>query len=331
LSAEAAAAPSAARSKNAWRDAFTPEEFESLREVVAWRSWLTVILNWAMIAGLFALVAVWPNPLTIVVALIGLGGRQLGCAVIMHEAAHRTLFRSRRLNEWVGNWLGAYPSWSGEVEPYRRYHAVHHAHTGSERDPDLKLATAFPVTRRSLLRKIWRDLSGQTGWKQAKLLIQRDLGVGSRRNQRNRGLKVGQRPDVGWHKLAPIAITNGVIFGACWLAGHPAVYALWPLAWLTTYRLALRVRSIAEHGMAEQGDDPFHNTRTILASWWARFFFAPNRVNYHLEHHLVMTIPHYHLPRFHRMLRERGLLDDALLDRGYVDVLRKVSVAPAAA
>lgn len=317
------------RRKNAWRDAFCAEELEALREVNEWRSWRTVGVNWAMVAACFGLVAVWPNPLTIVVALFGLGGRQLGCAVLMHEAAHRTLFRNRRLNEWVGNWLGAYPAWSGEVEPYRRYHSVHHAHTGTPRDPDLKLAAAFPVTRRSLKRKIWRDLSGQTGTKQAKLLIQRDLGFGGKQNQRNRGLKVGQQPDVGWHKLAPVLITNGVIFVGCYLAGHPEVYLLWPLAWLTTYRLALRVRSIAEHGMSEAGEDPFRNTRTILASPWARFFFAPNRVNYHLEHHLVMTIPHYNLPQFHRMLRERGLLDGALMDRRYVDVLRQVSTQPA--
>jgi fatty acid desaturase len=314
---------------NTWRDAFGAEELEALREVDEWRSWRTVGFNWATVAACFGLAAVWPNPLTIVFALFGLGGRQLGCAVLMHEAGHRTLFRNRRLNDWVGKWLGAYPAWSGEVEPYRRYHSVHHAHTGTERDPDLKLATAFPVTRRSLKRKIWRDLSGQTGYKQAKLLIQRDLGIGGKRNQRNRGLKVGQEPDVGWHKLAPALITNGMIFGGCSLAGHPEVYLLWPLAWLTTYRLALRVRSIAEHGMSEPGQDPFRNTRTILASPWARFFFAPNRVNYHLEHHLVMTIPHYNLPRFHRMLRERGLLDGALMDDRYTDVLRQVSTQPA--
>jgi fatty acid desaturase len=27
-------------------------------------------------------------------------------------------------------------------------------------------------------------------------------------------------------------------------------------------------------------------------------------VNYHLEHHLLMTVPHYQLPRLHRLLEE---------------------------
>ena len=33
-----------------------------------------------------ALVAVWPNPLTVIVALFVIGARQLGCAVLMHDA-----------------------------------------------------------------------------------------------------------------------------------------------------------------------------------------------------------------------------------------------------
>ena len=34
-----------------------------------------------------------------------------------------------------------------------------------------------------------------------------------------------------------------------------------------------------------------------------------------------MTVPHYHLPRLHRLLRERGALDDACVVTGYPAVL----------
>lgn len=71
--------------------------------------------------------------------------------------------------------------------------------------------------------------------------------------------------------------------------------------------------TIAEHALGDPGGDSFRNTRTTRARWWDRLFLSLNRVNYHLEHHLAMTTPHYNLPRFHRMLRDRGLLDDALL------------------
>ena len=35
-----------------------------------------------------------------------------------------------------------------------------------------------------------------------------------------------------------------------------------------------------------------------------------------------MTVPHYNLPRMHRLLRERGVLDDACVERGYLGVLQ---------
>ena len=63
------------------------------------------------------------------------------------------------------------------------------------------------------------------------------------------------------------------------------------------------------------------NTRTTRARWWERLLIAPNRVNFHLEHHLLMRVPHYNLPRLHRILSERGALDEALVTTGYWGVL----------
>ena len=38
-----------------------------------------------------------------------------------------------------------------------------------------------------------------------------------------------------------------------------------------------------------------------------------------------MTVPHYRLPRLHRLLRERGVLDGACVERGYWRVLRRAA------
>ena len=134
--------------------------------------------------------------------------------------------------------------------------------------------------------------------------------------------RIGANFDAGREVMGGVLLTNGVLLGILTLAGHPALYLLWVGAWLTTYSLAMRIRSIAEHGMIPEPSDDFRNTRTTLARWWERLLVAPNRVNYHLEHHLMVAVPHYNLPRLHRMLRERGVLEGACVAPGYLSVLR---------
>jgi fatty acid desaturase len=305
--------PATVDSAPVWMRTLDVEERRELHQTIAWRSWLSFATNWGVVAAAFAFVAYAPNPLTIIVALFIIGARQLGCAVLMHEASHRSLFRNQALNDWAGNWLAAYPVWL-DLVPYRAYHLRHHTKTWTQEDPDIGLALPFPVTKRSMARKIWRDLSGQTGWKRARATLQRDLG-------RSRG-KV-KREDAGFAALRGVVITNAVLLALCALAGHPALYLLWVAAWFTTFSLVMRIRSIAEHAMIDDPADPLRNTRTTLASWWERLLLAPNRVNYHLEHHLLMAVPHYKLPRMHRMLRERGSLANACVSNGYASVLRR--------
>jgi len=304
-----------------WLDRFTREEIRELLAFDDRRGWASVLTNWGLIFASMAVVAVWTNPLTIVAALFVIGGRQLGMSILMHEAAHRTLFSNRTVNDFVGNWLSAYPVWA-DLAPYRPYHLRHHAKNWTKDDPDLDLATPFPITRASLRRKILRDLSGQTGYKRFRATLRRDLGMSAGKSKR--------ADQSAWSALSGVVVSNLVLLAILSAAGHPALYLLWIGAWLTTYSLALRIRAIAEHAMPKDASDPFHNARTTLVTWWERLLLAPNYVNYHLEHHLLMTVPHYKLPVFHRMLRERGLLADANVAQGYRGVLELAASKAAA-
>jgi fatty acid desaturase len=299
------------RSRNAWREALTREEVNDLLRIKPWRSWLSVATNWSIVFASFALVAFWPSPLTILAALFLIAARQLGCAALMHDAAHRSLFRGRALNDWVGNWLSAYPIWA-DVDRYRPYHLQHHAKTSTPEDPDIGLIRPFPITRASLWRKIWRDLTGQTGRKFARAAAARSFGRASID-------PTARRAAVG------VAVTNLVLLGILAGFGRPELYLLWVAAWLTTYTLVTRIRSIAEHALTPDPADPLRNTRTVLPSWWERLLIVPNRLNYHLEHHLMMKVPHYNLGRMHRLLAGRGMLDGSCVERGYMQVLARAS------
>jgi fatty acid desaturase len=297
-----------------WRSALDREEVEGLLEMRDLRSWGSIALDWGIVFGSMALVAAVPHVLSVVLALVVIGARQLGFAVLMHEASHRSLLSDRRWNDRVGNWLCAYPIWS-DLNPYRPYHLQHHARTGGKEDPDLELVLPFPITASSFRRKAWRDLSGQTGIKFAKGAWQRTFG------------RFGEDP-VARRAAIGVAATNAVLLGILAAAGHAELYLLWVVAWLTTNTFVTRLRSIAEHALTPDRLDALNNTRTVRARWWERLLLAPNRVNYHLEHHLLMTVPHYNLPRMHGLLRERGVFDRACVADGYWGVLKSAVSKP---
>lgn len=73
--------------------------------------------------------------------------------------------------------------------------------------------------------------------------------------------------------------------------------------------------------------DPVRHTRTTLASPLARLTVAAHHVNYHVEHHLLPTAPHYRLPEAHRLLVERGAFEDGYLAPNYRAILA-LAVAP---
>jgi fatty acid desaturase len=309
----------------AWLESFTTDEIRELRAIREHRAWLTIIVNYGLIAASMALVAYAPNALTVVLALCIIGTRQLGLAVVMHESAHYTLFKNRRLNDFAGNWLAGYPIYLS-ADMYRAHHLEHHTKTWTEEDPDLGLANGFPVSKASMARKVMRDLLGITGLKQligttylvVKVVRGEQVDAGTLPLRLERGPAI--RMVVG------TVVTNVVLVAVLWSLGQPMLYLLWLGAWLTTNKLVARIRSIAEHAVVPDPADPLGQTRTVRAGWLERLFIAPNRVQYHLEHHLLMTVPHYNLPKFHEMLRDRGVLEGACVTDNYAQVLRRAVV-----
>jgi fatty acid desaturase len=281
-----------------------------------------VVSTWIVIAATLLALARWPHPIMFVLAVVVLGGRQLALAVLMHEAAHGTLFRTRWLNERFADLTCAAPVWS-DTARYRRHHLAHHAHTGTDRDPDLSLALVEPMSRGSLARKIARDLLGLTGIKRVIGLVLIDLELlafdvsGRARRLPRRGFAF--HAAAGARHLWRPVLTN-VLLAA--LAGW--TYLAWVVAYLTTFSLVVRVRSLAEHAGMARGDDPLRNTRSTHANVLARAVFAPLHVNYHLEHHVLPTVPWFRLPALHRKLAT--VIPDSSRASGYADVLRRVSV-----
>ena len=306
---------------------FTREELAKLSRHSDLAGAWTVASTWGVIALTFAVLARWPNPVTFVVAVVLLGGRQLALSILMHEAAHRSLFRTRWLNDVATDWLCARVMWN-DVERYRTHHLRHHMHAGTDQDPDVSLVEPFPTTRRSLARKLLRDVTGMTALRRIVGLVLMDAGVlqytvaaDARRRPRD-GRTSFDYVEEGARHMTGVVVTNGALAVALAATGHAWLYWAWVAAYMTTFSVFVRVRSFAEHACTKGGTSVFDNTRTTRAGLLARATVAPVHVNYHLEHHLLVSVPHYRLPEMHKMLRER---DATVTPPSYLDVLRTVT------
>jgi fatty acid desaturase len=292
---------------------FPDEVWKGLTARSGWRGIWLVVHAWGLIIAASALVAFRPNPLTWLVAVMVVGARQLGLAILMHEAAHGTLHPNTRVNAFLGEWLCAVPV-GADLALYRPYHLKHHRFTQQEEDPDLSLSAPFPTTRASLRRKFIRDLTGQTFYKQrvAPLLQRGPTG----------NMFVGETGRAQRRFLAATAFIF-LLYAACgawfWF------FAVWVFAFATWFPLVTRIRNIAEHACTGRDVDPFTVARTTRANWLERLLIAPYFVHYHAEHHLFIAVPCYRLPRLHAWLSRHGHTEKMNIAPGYLAVLREVA------
>jgi fatty acid desaturase len=299
---------------------FTPDEMARVRARSDVTGLLCVAHAWVVIGAMMALYALWPNPLTFIAAVIVIGSRQLGLAILMHDAAHGVLMKNHRLNDWVGQWLCAYPVMA-ELFSYRHYHLVHHRRTQQPDDPDLGLSAKFPITRDSFRRKMIRDLTGQTGFKQRKAQFLRAWGDPAK--------PFGERLKTFWQRIGRQYAVQLFLLALMTAFGKPHYYLMfWVLPNLTWQMAITRVRNIAEHAMVPDNDDVFRNARTTYASWWVRALVAPYWVNYHVDHHLLFYVPCYNLPKLHALLLAKGLAAKMEIQPNYVVMLKLATSKP---
>ncbi|MDI1302691.1 MAG: fatty acid desaturase family protein [bacterium] len=319
-------------------DLFTRDEIKMLTERSDAMGFASITFTWGAIVATLAMLA-WAatQPLLLAIPLFMagftvLGGRHLALAILMHEASHGTLFKTKWLNDTFADWVCAKPIWN-DVQKYKVHHFAHHTRTGQEGDTDLSLVAGLPCSRASLWRKFARDLSGYTGLKFLFGRLLMDAGV-IKWTVSNDIQRLPQEGRHGYDYARDLfanswrtGLVHLLLFSLALAAGHAWLYGAFVLSYITPFPLILRIRSMAEHACTEPSADMFLNTRTTRAGLLARMTVAPHRVNYHIEHHVMASVPFWKLKRMHRMLRERNALPPA---PDYRDVLRLVSAKPAA-
>jgi len=213
----------------------------------------------------------------------------LFCA--MHEAAHRTAFATRAVNDalaWACGLLLVLPP-----EYFRLYHFAHHRYTQDPaRDPELSLAPA-----RRLRTYLWR-ISGLPNWiSRLKVTLGHALTgtVGEDFVPALKRAAVVREARVFW------GIYLAVFLLSCLLRRTDALF-YWVIPALLGQPF-LRLYLMGEHAGCALSNDVYENTRTTRTHVAVRLLAW--QMPYHVEHHAFPSVPFHALPRVHALVRER--------------------------
>jgi len=288
-----------------------PELRARLRLIDNRRNALTVVMVWVWVAVIIG-GAVWVDQWWGYVAgFVLIGPMYARFAILMHEAAHKLLFTSKRWNDFVGTWLIAYPVFT-PIQLYRRSHFAHHKDEFGPDEPDIAYYAPYPCTRRSLSRRLVRDAVGISGWKNLVPLVK---STWSKSAFRRIGLSIFG--------------VQALLWAVMWLGtGRWWVYpVLWFAPWMTEWRVINRLRSIAEHGGMERSEDRRATTHNVRQSLLARFWVVPFHAGWHLAHHVDMGVPWRNLPAYHAELERAGYVNDAITYTSYLQLWKALSGA----
>jgi fatty acid desaturase len=273
------------------------------------RRWLgACAVDWAVIVATFVAVAAVDHPLVLVVAVFVLGSRQHALGALFHDAAHGLVSRHRLANDVLGNVLSAHPL-GLTLGGYRRYHLAHHAHLGSDRDPENHHKAALPHWRlpaspASVAAQFLGDLAG------------------------------GGLPHI-WaagRLTKPVRALEAVGLGAFWVAALGIAYAcdaLWvPLLWLvavaTVFWSGVRLRIFTEH-LGTRDTHRIHVPPLLAHA------IMPHHIGLHWEHHHFPRVPFWRLAELRRVIAGPPVVAFGALWRALVHARPLASGAVAAA
>lgn len=269
-------------------DRIDPSIIKELSQLRPWISLAAIAREYIFVIGAIVLGTMYWNPLLYVAIVIWIGARQHAISILMHDATHYRIVKNRRLNEFIGHALLAFPMFS-PFRAYRNAHYAHHRQPNTEHDPDWMHRQdddwQFPKTRAGMIWLLVRDATGLNSF---------DIAREARRYN-----KVNDEPR--WISLCRVAGYLTMFAVLIYFRLFSTYLLFWVVPYLTAHKVIFRLRAVAEHFGIETGH-PYTDTRTVMPAWWERVIIAPFYVNLHLAHHLYPSVPFYNLPKLQSLI-----------------------------
>ena len=208
---------------------------------------------------------------------------------LQHECVHYTPFKTRWLNDVVGNLCGFVIALPHQF--FRYEHCDHHTHTQLKgQDPEL---IELPASLGGYLMFIssipyWRGKLGEFS-----------RHIAGRLSEGDKVFVPKQARRVVFMEARVMAGVYAAILALCIATGWWAPLWYW---WLPLFlgEPVMRWIRLTEHVGRPNTRDMSENTRTNLIP--APLAFLSWNMNYHAEHHYASSVPYHALPELHRRL-----------------------------
>lgn len=279
-----------------------PDFPRNFKDVSAAWSLGAISFDWAVVAASILTVEsfgwLWYLP-----AICLIASRQHALFLLMHEGAHRLLFKRKFVNDWASNLFAAWPI-GLSTEQFRMHHWKHHNNTNTDKDPDwVRKVThpdwIFPRSKASFWLSFLPYISGR--------------GIS---DMRFAWKVIGFRKNTAEFKLA-LTFYATVLLSAWTLKSLDTLFFFWVVPYFTILPILNRVRSIVEH-LGTPNTHELNGTRNIEGSPIESFFFGPHGNSLHLIHHLYPNIPWHKIAKAHKHLKNIPEYNKkSHLNRGY--------------
>jgi fatty acid desaturase len=317
------------------RQAASQAELQHWLKVQPTRAYWELTLNWLGIILAFLAVAWMPTLWMYGVAFFVVGTYQYKLFILAHDAIHGALHPNKTMNDRLAKWCVYGPMFMA-LEDARRNHLKHHRFMGTSADPDRYLHTFYPkntpfkfllfcsglatfgktvlkVTPFGRLLKLDESLpplledKGEimSNPEPAPLSCEeRGWGIGSDLSSAKQVLT-----DY-FQKRLPVFVIQILILTVLFISPLPlwSYLVLWiaPIYFLVF--VPDEIRAFCDHAVLEFPDDRGDINRlvTFLPNGLEAIVFSPHHMNYHAEHHLWPSIPHYNLPKAHEFVKGRS-------------------------
>ncbi|CAN5585122.1 fatty acid desaturase family protein [soil metagenome] len=291
------------------------QNFRAILDIILW--------GWGRISLGVAMFALFPNPLTYVVATLFVSSGMGILVALSHESQHSALLRSKKWNDLVGAWLCAYPVGS-VYGASKAVHLAHHKYLNTSQDPDrhfhLEDDKSTPEQFANYFLKL---LCGGQLWTSIVVngFLRKDDDRSSQENTNptacagnstSEQQTTAEKYAVGVRRKYPEVLNllpvQAFVFGLLWLATGFwwAYFALWLVPIFTLGTFFGYLRGFIDHARLENDDVTLAAGRLISVphpSLFDRALLTGLDFHFHAEHHFFPAVPHYYLPELHNVLQ----------------------------